>query len=41
MMSNTSLAATMGKAGRHRTIAEFGWDKVALQTADLYRSVIK
>ena len=41
VMSNTSLAATMGKAGRHRTIAEFGWDKVALQTADLYRSVIK
>ena len=41
VMSNTSLAATMGKAGRHRTIAEFGWDKVALHTADLYRSVIK
>lgn len=41
VMSDTSLAAAMGKAGRNRAIAEFGWDKVALQTADLYRSVIK
>jgi starch synthase len=41
VMSDTELAKQMGDAGRKRAISEFGWDKVALQTAELYRSVIK
>ncbi|MBU3645727.1 MAG: glycogen synthase [Candidatus Nanopelagicaceae bacterium] len=41
VMSNTELAVSMGKAGRKRAVEEFGWDKVAQQTIDLYRSVIK
>lgn len=40
VMSDTQLAAQMGKAGRSRAKDEFGWDKVAVQTANLYRSVI-
>ena len=40
VMSDSSLAHRYGKAGRERAIAEFGWDKVAAQTTNLYRSVI-
>lgn len=40
VMSDSSLAHRYGKAGRERAIAEFGWDKVASQTTNLYRSVI-
>ena len=40
VMSDSSLANRYGKAGRDRAIAEFGWDKVAVQTTNLDRSVI-
>lgn len=40
VMSDSSLASRYGKAGRKRAVAEFGWDKVATQTTNLYRSVI-
>ena len=40
VMSDSALADQYGKNGRERTIAEFGWDKVATQTINLYRSVI-
>lgn len=40
VMSDTSFAESLGKAGRKRAIDEFGWDKVATQTINLYRSVI-
>lgn len=40
VMSDSSLASRYGKAGRERAVAEFGWDKVATQTINLYRSVI-
>jgi starch synthase len=40
VMSDSSLANRYGKAGRNRAVAEFGWDKVATQTTNLYRSVI-
>ena len=41
VMSDTKLAKEMGHQGRVRAIAEFGWDKVAQQTNNLYRSLIK
>lgn len=41
VMSDTKLAKEMGQQGRVRAIAEFGWDKVAQQTNNLYRSLIK
>ena len=40
VMSDSSLAHRFGEAGRERAVAEFGWDKVAAQTINLYRSVI-
>ena len=40
VMSDTSLANKLGKAGRIRAVADFGWDKVATTTIDLYRSLI-
>ena len=40
VMSDETLATRMGKEGRKRAIAEFGWDKVASRTVDLYRSLI-
>lgn len=40
VMSDSLLAQSYGKAGRERAISEFGWDKVAALTINLYRSVI-
>ena len=40
VMSDETLANSMGKKGRQRVIDHFGWDKVAKQTVDLYRSLI-
>lgn len=40
VMSDSLLAQTLGRAGRVRAVNEFGWDKVAVQTIDLYRSII-
>ena len=36
LLSDPDRAATMGQAGRKRTVAEFGWPAIAAQTADLY-----
>ena len=40
VLSDESLAKKLGVEGRRRAIAEFGWDKVASATIDLYRSLI-
>lgn len=40
VLSDESLATSLGIAGRKRAIDFFGWDKVANQTIDLYRSLI-
>jgi len=40
VLSDESLAQKLGVEGRRRAIAEFGWDKVASATIDLYRSLI-
>ena len=40
VLGDASLAKELGSAGRNRAIAEFGWDKVANQTIELYRSLI-
>jgi starch synthase len=41
VLEDGDLAHRMGQAGRSRAISEFGWDKVANQTLNLYRSVLK
>jgi starch synthase len=33
-------AQAMGEAGRRRAVEEFGWDRIAEQTALLYRSLV-
>lgn len=40
VMSDETLAIKLGKAGRERAAATFGWDKVAETTINLYRSLI-
>ena len=35
-----ALASAMGRAGRRRAVHEFGWDTVAAQTVEVYRSVL-
>jgi starch synthase len=34
-----ATAEEMGRAGRRRAVEEFGWDRVAAQTAELYRTL--
>lgn len=38
VVTNRENAIAMGKAGRTRAIAEFGWDKIAEQTIAVYRA---
>lgn len=35
-----STATAMGRAGRERAIAEFGWDTAARRTVEIYRSLV-
>lgn len=39
-LDNPSQADAMGAAGRQRAIDHFGWDAIAQQTVDIYRSVL-
>ena len=41
LMSDPELLTEMGRKGRARAASEFGWQKVAEKTINLYRSVIK
>ena len=40
LLSDSALAARMGKAGRERVLRHFGWPAIASQTADLYDSLL-
>jgi starch synthase len=40
LAGDAELAARMGRAGRQRAVAEFGWDAVARRTRDLYASLL-
>jgi alpha-maltose-1-phosphate synthase len=40
LLADPARAAAMGRAGRERAVAEFGWDAVARRTVELYRSVL-
>ena len=41
LLSDPDRAAAMGRAGRERAVAEFGWDAVARQTLEVYSSVVR
>ena len=38
---DSDKAAAMGRAGRQRAVADFGWDAIARQTMDVYRWAIE
>jgi alpha-maltose-1-phosphate synthase len=40
IVRDPSRAEAMGKAGRKRAIAEFGWDEAARRTISIYRSLL-
>jgi starch synthase len=41
MIANPAMAAEFGARGRKRAVAEFSWDKIAAQTADLYAELAR
>ena len=41
LMADPELREKMGKAGRRRVEEYFGWDAIARQTLDLYRTLVK
>ncbi len=40
LCADPAAAAALGAAGRRRAVTEFGWDAIARQTAELYRSLL-
>jgi alpha-maltose-1-phosphate synthase len=40
LIRDPDRAASMGKAGRDRAVAEFGWENVARQTVQLYQELL-
>ena len=40
LLSDTALAATMGRAGRRRVVERFGWPAIASQTVGLYDELL-
>jgi alpha-maltose-1-phosphate synthase len=40
VLSDSALAARMGKAGRKRVLRHFGWPAIASQTVELYNSLL-
>jgi starch synthase len=41
LLADPARAAGMGRAGRARAVAEFGWDAIARRTLEVYRSVLR
>ncbi|MCW2616503.1 MAG: glycogen synthase [Frankiales bacterium] len=41
VLADPARAAEMGRAGRARAVAEFGWDAIAERTLELYASVLR
>jgi len=39
LVGRPDRAAAMGREGRRRAVEEFGWDRIAAQTVEVYRSV--
>jgi len=41
LIANPAMAAEYGARGRKRAVADFSWDKIAAQTADLYAALAR
>ena len=40
LLEDPARATALGRAGRERVVASFGWDAIAAQTMEVYRSVL-
>jgi starch synthase len=40
LLTDPARAAEMGRAGRARAVADFGWDAIAQRTVALYEEVV-
>ena len=40
VLSDPTLGARMGQAGRSRAVTEFGWDRIARETVSIYQKAI-
>jgi starch synthase len=40
LVNDPTRAEAMGQAGRERAVAEFGWDRIARQTVEIYDAVV-
>jgi len=40
LAADPARTAAMGRAGRERAVREFGWDRIAARTVELYRSLL-
>jgi alpha-maltose-1-phosphate synthase len=40
LLADLDRARALGAAGRRRAVEEFGWDRIAAQTLELYRSLV-
>ena len=40
LLADPARAAEMGRAGRERVLAEFGWPAIAQQTVEVYEQVL-
>lgn len=40
LVQRPDRAAAMGREGRRRAVQEFGWDRIAAQTVEVYRGVV-
>jgi starch synthase len=40
-LTDTGRSADLGRAGRERAVAEFGWDAIARRTLEVYASVLR
>jgi alpha-maltose-1-phosphate synthase len=40
LVADPARAAAMGRAGRQRTVHDYGWDAIARRTADVYASLL-
>jgi alpha-maltose-1-phosphate synthase len=40
LLGDPGRAAAMGRAGRERAVADFGWSAIAAQTAALYAELV-
>ena len=41
LIQDPARAVNMGKAGRERAVAHFGWDAIAQQTVDVYKAALE